>query len=191
MVMGAVLLLTIFMATALSRATVSLDVSSKDVASKRAVQTAKSGIRVAAYRANALGLDLNQLLSPSQQCLVNLGGVLGLQALGAGNWCPAVSESLGTGASFSYRVSAVAGGGALANGLIDRTLSRRVVATGTVDGVTRRVYAELTALGRTDRSCLLLLCTTSGFLQTYRVGAGSFRECAPKQPDATDPASGC
>lgn len=191
MVMGSVLLLAIFMATAMTRATVGLQVSSRDVSTKRAVQTAKSGVRVAAYRLNALGLDLSQLLNPSQQCLINVGGLLGLQTLTGSNWCAPVNEDLGTGASFSYRVSSVVGGGALANGLINRLLERRVVVTGTVDGVTRRVYAELTAQGRTNRSCLLVLCTTSGFLQTYRVRAGSFRECTPRQPNPSDPASGC
>ena len=190
--MGTILLLTIFMATALSRATVGLQVSSRDVAAKRALQTAKAGVRVAAFRANALGLDLSQILSPNgTQCVINAGAALGLAGLEASNWCAAMTEDLGTGAEFSYRVSAVVGGGALQNGLIDRTLSRTVVATGIVDGVTRRVYAEMTASGRTNRSCLLLLCSTSGFLQTYRIRAGSFRECRPTPTNVADPASGC
>lgn len=192
MVMGAILLLAIFMATAMSRATVGLQVSSRDVAAKRATQTAKAGVRVAAFRANALGLDLSQILSPNAtQCVVNVGVALNLVGLAGSNWCAPMTERLGTGAEFTYRVSAVVGGGALQNGTINRLLSRTVVSTGTVDGVTRRVYAELTAEARTSRSCLLLLCSTSGFLQSYRIKAGSFRQCSPVAPDPNNPASGC
>ena len=203
LVMGCVVLLAIFMATAMTRATVGLDVSSHDVASKRAVQTAKAGMEVAIYRANGLGLDLNQLLDPSQQCLLNLNNVLGVQVLPAGsNWCQAVDENLGTGASFSYRVSSVVTlpgltGGLLNLGTTNYLLRRRVVSTGTVDGVVRRVYAEFTADGSRSVTgvCLPLLgcanLVSSGFLQTYRIDPGTFRECRPTPPNPSDPASGC
>ncbi|MEX2196454.1 MAG: hypothetical protein WD844_14310 [Thermoleophilaceae bacterium] len=196
------LLLAIFMATAMTRATVGLDVSSRDVAAKRAVQTAKSGLEVAIYRANGLGLDLNQLLQPTQQCLLSsVSGALGVEGLpGGANWCAAVTEDLGTGAGFSYRVSSVVPSLNVVQTLLTRTTSyllrRRIVSTGTVDGVTRRVYAEYTTDGQTNetRICVLVCLPhilQGGFLQLYRMDPGTFRECAPTPPTPSDPASGC
>lgn len=203
------MLLAIFMATALTRASVGLDVSRNDVAEKRALQTAKSGMEVAIYRANGLGLDVNQVLNPAQQCILNVN-VLEISALPSGwNWCPPVSEDLGTGAAFTYRVSSVvrttlSGGGS--TGLTTYLLEREVVASGTVDGVTRRVYGKFTTQGGRSRnlvgSLLSVTCVipalcinavTSGFLQVYRLEPGSFRECSPivVPNHPTDPKTGC
>ena len=207
--MGAILLLAIFMATAMTRATAGLSVSSRDVASKRALQTAKAGLRVAVYRANGLGLDLQWILSadPSQQCLITtdpLTGALGLQGLVGSSWCTAVEESLGTGARFRYRMSPVVGGNpvdqTINNSAVSSVLNRSIVSSGTVDGVTRRVYVQVTALGSTNKVCtslsLLNVCLTSqtvGSLQTYRITPGSFRECpsTPVSTTAPNPSSDC
>lgn len=201
--MGTIVLLAIFMATAMTRATVGLDVSSRDVAAKRAVQTARAGIRVAVYRANGLGVDLNQLLSPSQQCIINTGNVLDLVDGSTTNWCTIQTEDLGTGASFTYRVSPVlttvvsSGCTGLLGGTCTYLLERQIVASGTVDGVTRRVHAKMSASGSkgVTRVCVLVCVNlvSSGSLQIYRIEPGSFRECSPTPVSSTasDPSAGC
>ena len=189
----------IFLATASTRATIGLNTSQRDVASKRALQTAKAGLRVAIQRQNGLGLDLNQIISPSQQCLINVSGVLGLQSGSSSNWCTVQTESLGTGASFSYRISPVVGGatsgGLLSLGTTNYLLRRTVVASGTVDGVTRRVAADLVAsASRSVVRILLINLISSGTLQLYKVEAGSFRECTPVAVTSSTPNppnSGC
>ena len=198
-VMGTLLLMLIFLATASTRATIGLHSSSEDVASKRALQTAKAGLRVAIQRANGLGLDLNQIISPTQQCLIDVSGVLGLQSGSSSNYCPAYTESLGTGASFTYRVSPVIGGatsgGLLSLGSTTYLLRRTVVSSGTVDGVTRRVAADIVAsASRSVVRILLINLISSGTLQLYKVEAGSFRECSSVPVTATTPNppnSGC
>ena len=197
-VMGTLLLMLIFLATASTRATIGLHTSSRDVASKRALQTAKAGLRVAIARQNGLGLDLNQIISPSQQCLIDVGGLLGLQ-IGSTSYCPPYTESLGTGASFTYRVSPVVGG-ATSGGLLNLgstayVLRRTVVSSGTVDGVTRRVSADIVAsASRSVVRILLINLISSGTLQLYKLDPGSFRECTAAVVTATTPSppnSGC
>lgn len=192
-VMGMLLLMLIFLATAATRATIGLGVSADDVSSKRAVQTARAGVRVALYRMNSAGLDLDQLLRPTDQCLIQTGGALALAGLAADSWCPPVTEELGTGASYTYRVSAVLTappvGSLLEIGTTNHVLERRIVATGTADGVTRRIMAKVTADGeRTVTAVLLINLIESGKLSTYRLEPGSFRECQaeamPSPPDA-------
>lgn len=198
-VMGTLLLMLIFLATASTRATIGLHTSSRDVASKRALQTAKAGLRVAIARQNGLGLDLNQIISPSQQCLIDVGGVLGLQTGSTSTYCPPYTESLGTGASFTYRVSPVIGGatsgGLLSLGSTAYLLRRTVVSSGTVDGVTRRVSADIVAsASRSVVRILLINLISSGTLQLYKLDPGSFRECTAQVVTATTPSppnSGC
>lgn len=191
--MAALLLMLIFLATAATRATIGLGVSAKDVSSKRALQSARAGVRVALYRMNSAGVDLDQLLRPTQQCLVEIDDALALAGLSADGWCPAVSEDLGTGASYTYRVSAVVTTPPLESllqvGTTSHLLKRTIVATGTADGVTRRVLAEVAADGeRTVTTVLLVNLIESGKLTTYRLAPGSFRECQaeaiPDPPDA-------
>jgi hypothetical protein len=191
-VMGTLLLMLIFLATASTRATIGLHTSAEDVASKRALQTAKAGLRVAIQRQNGLGLDLNQILNPSQQCLIDVGGVLGRQSGSSSNYCPAHTESLGTGASFTYRISPVVGGatagGLLSLGSTAYLLRRTVVSSGTVDGVTRRVSADIVAsASRNVLRVVFVNLISSGTLQLYKVDPGSFRECTSVRVTATTP----
>ena len=192
-VIGTMLLMLIFLAFASTRATIGLGVSAEDVASKRALQSARAGLRVALYRMNAAGLDLDMLLRPTQQCLIETNDLLGLAGLAGDNWCQPVTEDLGTGASYTYRVSSVAMTPALpallALGTTNHVLRRRIVVTGTADGERRRIYAEVTADGsRTVIGVLLLNLIDRGFLTTYRLDPGTFRECQaeaiPSPPDA-------
>jgi hypothetical protein len=74
-------------------------------------------------------------------------------------------------------------------GTYPQTLSRNIVASGTVDGVTRRVYAQVRASG--SLTVILKLLGTNvisqGNIQLYRLVPGSFRECTGKPVTATDP----
>lgn len=192
-VMGALMLMLIFLATAASRATIGLGVSADDVSSKRALQSARAGLRVALYRLNSVGLDLNQLLRPTQQCVVETGGSLALAGLEGDNWCAPVTEDLGTGTTYTYRVSAVVTtpppGALLEIGTTNHVLERRIAVTGTAEGITRRILADVTADGqRTVTQLLLVNLVSGGNLTTYRIKPDSFRECQaegmPSPPDA-------
>lgn len=191
--MAMLLLMLIFLATAGTRATIGLGVSADDVSSKRALQSARAGLRVALYRMNSAGVDLDQLLGPTQQCLIETGDALALAGLSGDNWCPPVAEDLGTGASYTYRVSAVVTTPPIESllqlGTTNHLLERKIVAAGTADGITRRILAEVTADGeRTVTTVLLINLISSGKLTTYRLEPGSFRECQaeaiPDPPDA-------
>jgi hypothetical protein len=109
----------------------------RDTSAKRAIQAALSGLNAAAYRTN--------LLQPNgQQCVVKDGatGALGLATVQTDGWCSAETETLSDNASFSMRVSAatsVSGGGG------QDLLERKVVATGTANGVTRRTEMVMRA----------------------------------------------
>lgn len=199
-VMGALLLMLVVLATASTRATIGLGTSSNDVASKRALQAAKSGLRTAMARASSVGLDLNQLLTTNreQRCLVLSNGGLTVQTLSGGNWCPEVGEDLGTGSDYAYRmrrvdISPTPGGWTLLTlGWKNYTLTRRIVSSGTVDGVTRRVTATATAQGRLFIVQLLFIAVIgNGDLESYKLQAGSLRECTPEPTDVNDPESGC
>jgi hypothetical protein len=110
--------------------------AARDQKVKQAVAAADSGVRTAAYRIN--------VLEPEQlQCVIAdvTTGDLSLAWIGGDNWCPAQTEDLGDGVSYSYRVSApediVLNGQYLAQ--------RKIVSTGIAGGVKRRVLALVNA----------------------------------------------
>ena len=111
--------------------------SHRDANAKRAIQAALSGLNAAAYRTN--------LLQPSgQQCVVKdtATGALGLATVQVDGWCTPETETLSDGAVFSMRVSAatnVSGGGG------QNLLERKVVSTGTSNGVIRRTQMVMRA----------------------------------------------
>jgi len=110
--------------------------ASRDQKVKQAVAAADSGVRAASYRINVLEPE-------SQQCVKAdpSTGELGFEWVAADGWCPAQVEDLGSGTSYSYRVSSpedvVLNGQDLAQ--------RRIVSTGLVGGVERRVLALVNA----------------------------------------------
>ncbi len=97
-------------AVAAASAGFSNDASNRDRLTKRAIQAANAGVSAALYRMNKL--DVTHQLPPNQCVGVAAGGsLLGLVAYDVtvdGNWCRPVTESLGTGAGYSYRVKLVA-----------------------------------------------------------------------------------
>jgi len=102
------------------------DSANREQASKRAVQAADAGIDVAVFRADKVATDVNP-------CPIIGGtGFASYLTIGGEQWCPEVSEDLGDGKSYSYWVSAP-----------DASGNRTVVASGTAEGVTRRVAVQI------------------------------------------------
>ncbi|MEA2346901.1 MAG: hypothetical protein QOG62_688 [Thermoleophilaceae bacterium] len=103
---------------AFSQAIDATNTASRDLLARKASQAAQAGIDEAAYRMNALSLDLSSLLDITtggnplkNQCVITTGGVLGISALSdLGSWCPvSTPEPLGNGSYFQYQISPVVG----------------------------------------------------------------------------------
>ena len=103
---------------AVSQALTATDTANRDVLARKADQAAQAGLDAAAYRMNALSLDLSSLLDITtsgnplkKQCVINTGAVLGISALSdLGTWCPiSTPEPLGNGSWFQYQISPVVG----------------------------------------------------------------------------------
>jgi Tfp pilus assembly protein PilX len=105
--------------------------SGRDRSVKRAIAAADAGLQSALYR-------INKLSPKDLECVVTgtVAGATGLtvEPVQTDGWCRAQTEDLGDGASYSYRVK----GGAQVNVNGQNLIQRKVVATGTVNGVTRR-----------------------------------------------------
>jgi hypothetical protein len=110
--------------------------SFRDQNVKRATQAAFGGVQALRYQVN--------LLQPGvSECVVKnvTTGALSVASVLSDGWCAPQSEDLGDGASYSARISAstalTVGGQILAQ--------RRIVSTGTVNGVKRRVSQTVNA----------------------------------------------
>jgi hypothetical protein len=113
---------------------VSQSQSLRDRDAKRALQAATAGIEAVLYRWN--------LLQPgSLQCVISGGVTLTTGGVGLDGWCPAQSEDLGEGVTYSARVSPAVALSTNGQALVQR----RIVSTGSVNGVRRRVYTRITA----------------------------------------------
>lgn len=132
-----VLFMVAGLATVTARAAITSDHQSlRDRNVKQAVQAANAGLEAAMYRTN--------LMQPgSLQCALKgvVDGNLHVAPLGLDGWCAAQTEDIGNGASYSARVSA--GSSLHVNG--QSLVQRRIVATGTAGGVTRRVMLRANA----------------------------------------------
>jgi hypothetical protein len=111
------------------------DQGRRDSSIKRAVASADAGIDAAIYR-------LNKLKTSAFACVVV--GTTGLvtEPVQGDGWCRAQTEDLGDGAGYSYRIST--GTLTVLNG--QQVLQRKIVSTGTVNGVTRRAEAVVGTL---------------------------------------------
>jgi hypothetical protein len=106
--------------------------SNRDRNVKRAVSAADAGIDVAIYR-------LNKLKPSALQCVVVGTLDLVVEPLLPDDWCRVQTETLDDGVTYSYRVS---GASELTlNG--QELLQRRIISTGTVNGVKRRIHAVI------------------------------------------------
>jgi type II secretory pathway pseudopilin PulG len=150
-------IILVLVAAAATTALSSTDTSQRDARSKQALQVAQAGLNVAIEHMNMLSLDLRHLLdltsSPgllnggllAGQCVISTSTGLTLLSSDGTNPCDPVTENLGTG-SYSYQVSPVAhldllNGGSTSGGqILNLSLKREIVSSGTVGNVTRRVY---------------------------------------------------
>jgi hypothetical protein len=112
----------------------------RDKAVKRAIAAADAGVSVATYRLNRLDAGPLACVAPDPT-----SGQLVVTSAMTDGWCAAQTEDLGDGAGYSYRVSTAADVTVNGQGI----LQRKIVSTGTVNGVARRVITVLaTASGR-------------------------------------------
>jgi Tfp pilus assembly protein PilX len=116
--------------------------STRDRGVKRAVEAADAGLNVAAYRMNKFATVLTYSGAGAKPCVDSSGATLTTVALatsGSPGWCPPQTETLGDGGSFTYRTSdryaATFAGQAVSQ--------RKIVSTGTVNGVSRRAVATV------------------------------------------------
>jgi hypothetical protein len=109
--------------------------SGRDKNAKRAVAAVDAGMDTAIYRLNKL--------NPSALLCVVMGATgLTIEPVQQDGWCRAQTENLGDGASYSYRISAALTITLNGQGL----LQRKLVVTGTANGVSRRAMATLNSL---------------------------------------------
>ena len=200
----------LFGGLAMSQALLGLRQANASWDSTRAHAAAQAGARMAVYALNTLGLNGASVTHiPSAldwtQCAAKPDATapLATVSIGVGKaWCDPVAIDLGGGATATYSLSSVINCNAevgfaplptvLALGTIQDCLKRRIVATGTVDGVTRRVYEEARATATANVVGALgvnLLGSVS--LQPARPVPGTLRECTPRGAPAADPSSGC
>lgn len=143
-VVTAVLLVVSFLALAFASAARDANsVTVRDSSSKRALAAAEAGLQVATQR-----YAEHRFALAANLCLAGANAITPTTPL-AGPECPAVTDGgqLGDGAAFSYVIS-LPGASCPATPIaaedaIDATLARCVTATGTVQGVRRRVQARL------------------------------------------------
>jgi Tfp pilus assembly protein PilX len=132
----AVLFVIAGLATVAARSAIVADHQSlRDTSDKRAIQAAQSGIQMAVYQTN--------LLQPAvTQCVGRNGSnQLLAQAVQSDGWCAPMSETLSDGATYSEQVSQ-------ATTATQNTITvnqRKVVSTGTANGVTRRAVYTINA----------------------------------------------
>jgi type II secretory pathway pseudopilin PulG len=135
----AVLLVVAALALVAARAAVtSNNQSFRDGNVKRAVQAAGAGLQAVVYQTNLLQPD-------EDECVVRDpgSGALSVAAIGADGWCRPLTEDLGDGVTFSAQISSASALSANGQNLVER----RIVSTGTTNGVSRR--AELTVRAST------------------------------------------
>lgn len=139
--LGSMLVMSLLAALALSAAVSGSDATAADARAKLALQAAESGLQTAAHRLN--------MLQPSPERCV--GRTVGLPAEGTCASGPA--ESIGNGSSFVYTTTPALTAAGRCAGLHVRAQAaltqRCITATGTTDGVVRRVQARVAAYAST------------------------------------------
>jgi hypothetical protein len=201
----------LFGALAMSQALLGLRKANSSWNSTRSHAAAETGARMAVYHMNALALNgaaVTHLLSALDwtQCAAKATATapLGTVTVTAGkSWCDPVVIDLGGGTTASYQTSSIVNCNAevgfnplpalLAIGTIPDCLKRRIVATGTTGGVTRRIYEETRATASVTAALVPLsgVLVTNVSLQPAKPVPGTLRECSPAGGTAADPSAGC
>jgi hypothetical protein len=178
--------------------------------SSRAHAAAEAAGRMAVYRVNTLGLNaasVTHLTSTSDwsQCPVQAtaSDPVAVATISVGKqWCDPVQIDLGSGAIGTYQLSSIVNCNAelgwnplptlLSIGTIQDCLKRKIVATGTVAGVTRRIYEETRATASASViGSLGINLISSITLQPATLVPGTLRECTPNGATSTNPSTGC
>lgn len=159
-VLGLLLVLLSLGAVVVLEATAANENVQRDTRVKRAVAAAGAGVDAALWRMNTFTDVASDPSLGLSTCLASAAvgsgpAVPGVTVdvavqVGSGYWCPPVTEELGNGESFTYRVSAIVGVdedlGTIGPG---SSIERTIVSWGTVgagaDQVTRRVAVEARA----------------------------------------------
>jgi hypothetical protein len=132
-----VLLVVGALATVAARASiVASNQSFRDLNVKRATQAAYAGVQTLRYRTNLMQPGISQCVARNVT-----DGALSVVPVQADGWCDTQSEDLGNGASYSARISASAS--LTSNGQL--LTQRKIVSTGTADGVKRRIAVTVNA----------------------------------------------
>jgi len=200
----------LFGGLAMSQALLGLRKATASWNSTRAHAAAEAGTRMAVYAINTLGLNgasVTHLTSTLDwtQCAAkaDASAPLAVVSITAGqSWCDPVRIELGGGALASYRVSSIINCNAemgwnplptlLSAGTVQDCLKRKIVATGTVDGVTRRVYQEARASATANVVGVLGINLISAVnLQLAKPVPGTLRECTPNGGTMANPSAGC
>src|SRR6266542_5973688 len=132
LVLAVLLVATVLAAVAASGAIRANHQSLRDRSSKRAFQAAVAGVQSGNYQATLLQ-------PPPTTCVVESGGSLTVQDA-LGDWCPAQTKDVGDGATYTQYVSAGTPYDDPTTG--QHLVSREVVSTGTVNGITQRVSVK-------------------------------------------------
>jgi hypothetical protein len=196
----------LFGGLAMSQALLGFHQADTSLKSTRAHAAAEAATRMAVYRVNTLGLNgasvthLTSTLDWSQ-CAVQAtaSDPVAVATIGIGkSWCDPVPIDLGGGATATFQLSSIVNCNAdmgwnplptlLSLGTIQDCLKRQIVATGTVDGVTRRIYEETRA---TASASVIGALISSVTLQPGMLIPGTLRECAPTGGTPSNPAGGC
>jgi hypothetical protein len=200
----------LFGGLAMSQALVGFHNANASWNSTRAHAAAEAAGRMAVYRINTLGLNgasLTHLTSTldSTQCPVQAtaGDPIAVATISLGKtWCDPVPVDLGGGAVGTYQLSSIVNcnvemgwnplPAVLSLGTIQDCLKRKIVATGTAGGVTRRLYEEVrSTASATVVAGLGVNLISSVTLQTAKLSPGTLRECTPNGAGASDPSAGC
>jgi hypothetical protein len=200
----------LFGGLAMSQALLGFQRSNESWNSTRAHAAAEAAARMAIYRVNTLGLNgasvthLTSVVDWSQ-CAVQAQATdpVGVATIGVGkSWCDPVTIDLGGGATGTFQLSSIVNcnleiglsqlPSVLSIGTIQDCLKRKIVATGTAGGVTRRIYEEARATASASVIGSLGINLISNVtLQPARLVPGTLRECAPRGATASNPAAGC
>lgn len=200
----------LFGGLAMSQALLGLRKATSSWNSTRAHAAAESALRMAVYSVNTLGLNgaaVTHLTSTADwtQCAakVNASDPMASVAITAGRaWCDPVTVDLGGGVTATFQLSSIVNCNAemgydplpsvLSLGTIQDCLKRRIVATGTAGGVTRRIYEDTRATATASVvGALGVNLIGSVALQLARPVPGTLRECTPNGGSPADPSTGC
>jgi Tfp pilus assembly protein PilX len=200
----------LFGGLAMSQALLGLRKANSSWNTTRAHAAAEAAMRMAVYSVNTLGLNgaaVTHLTSALDwtQCAAKASASDPVATIGitAGNaWCDAVPIDLGGGVTASFQLSSIVNcnvemgynplPSVLSLGTIQDCLKRRIVATGTAGGVTRRIYEDARATATANVvGALGINVIGSVSLQLAKPVPGTLHECPPIGGTASDPSAGC